>query len=145
MGQVEMQRGHRDPPARHGVQVRPWLVLVSRRGPVDPVATPSLLLGVEAQLVAVDALAELGHLDAVGWTPGTLMLSSVAGGSGALAIDADERLRSRRRARSRTFRLGEIHLAGARLLRDGDRGDPEHDALQRRGDGPRVGDVVAEV
>ena len=39
----------------------------------------------------------------------------------------------------------EVHLARGRLLGDGDPRDAEHDPLERRGDGARVGDVVAEV
>ena len=39
----------------------------------------------------------------------------------------------------------EVHLARVGLLGDRDPGEAEDDALQRRGDGARVGDVVAEV
>ena len=39
----------------------------------------------------------------------------------------------------------EVHLAGGRLLREGDGGQPEQDPLQRRRDRARVGDVVAQV
>ena len=39
----------------------------------------------------------------------------------------------------------EVHLAARRLLGDGDARQAEDDALERRGDRPRVGDVVAEV
>ena len=39
----------------------------------------------------------------------------------------------------------EVERPRARLLGDGDRRHPEHDALERRGDGAGVGDVVAEV
>ena len=37
------------------------------------------------------------------------------------------------------------HAAAGGLLGEGDRGDAEDDPLERRGDGARVGDVVAEV
>ena len=39
----------------------------------------------------------------------------------------------------------EVHLAGGRLLGDGDARDAEDDPLERGGDGPGVRDVVAEV
>ena len=50
-------------------------------------------------------------------------------------------------AASKSKRLAEpeVHLARVRLLRDGDRPAAEHDALERRRDRARVGDVVAEV
>ena len=113
---------------------------------VDPVAAPVLLLALELQLVAVDALAEARHLDAAG----------LAGRD----VDVEQRRRRQRHVLDALHQPRDeiggdleaeaaveavVERSRAGLLGDGDRRQPEHDALQRRGDGARVGDVVAEV
>ncbi len=82
----------------------------------------------------------------VGGPAGTLTLSSVEAGSGsdlqALDQPCDE---ARGDVEVEAPVEAVVQRARAGLLGDGDGGQPEHDTLQRRGDGPRVGDVVAEV
>ena len=65
VGQVEVDRRHRDPAGRDRRQVGPRLVVEARVRAVDPVAAAVLLLALELQLVAVDALAEARHLHAL--------------------------------------------------------------------------------
>ena len=75
------------------------------------------------------------------------MFSSVPAGSGTSSISSTtprDEARRARRSRSVGRARKSISRAGG-LLRDGDRRQPEHDALERRRDRARVGDVVAEV
>ena len=82
----------------------------------------------------------------VGGAPGTLMFSSVPAGKRRVLELGDQARRERRRHREVEGRPDpEVELAGARLLRDRDPGQPEHDRLERRGHRARVSDVVAEV
>ena len=77
---------------------------------------------------------------------GKLTLSSVPPGSGTSSISSTIRaVNAAAASNSKRLAEPEVHLARERLLRDGDRRQPEHDALERGGDGARVGDVVAEV
>ena len=77
---------------------------------------------------------------------GTLTFSSVPAGSGTSSSRSTTRAVNAAALREvEQVPEPEVHLAPRRLLRDGDAGDAEHDALQRGGDGARVGDVVAEV
>ena len=146
VGEVEVDRGDRDPALRDRVEVGSLDLLVAGLPAVDLVAAAAAsVLADQLQLVVVDPFAELGHLD-----PGRL-----AGG----AVDVDQRCLRHRLGEQRADQLrregggdGEVeaaadvaHAAARGLLGDGDRGDAEDDPLQGRGDGPRVGDVVAEV
>ena len=66
VGEVEVHGRDRDVPRVHGGEVGPRLVVEARVGAVDPVAPAAVLvLGVELELVAVDALAQARDLDAV--------------------------------------------------------------------------------
>ena len=65
-GEVEVQRRHRDAAGGDGGEVGALLVVVDRRVAVDAEAPAAVLLLDDLQLVAVDALAEPRHLDAVG-------------------------------------------------------------------------------
>ena len=74
------------------------------------------------------------------------MLSSVPSASGTSSSsldDAGDEARGVGEVELR--RRAEVHLAGGGLLGDRDRRQAEDDALERGGDRPRVGDVVAEV
>ncbi len=77
---------------------------------------------------------------------GTLKFSSVPAGSGTSSSRSTTRaVNAAAFVEVELVAEPEVHLAPQRLLRDGDAGDPEHDALERGGDRPRVGDVIAEV
>ena len=137
----------RDPPARDRGEIGPRLVLERGLEPVDLVPAAAVaVLADEPQLVVVEALAEPGHLDPLGLARGD--------------VHVQQRLRGQGRAGQHPNQLGpdpggdgeveaparkESHLLRASLLGDGDRRNPEHDPLERGGDRPRVGDVVAQV
>ena len=92
-------------PAWTAARSVPALVVEAGVGAVDPVAPAAVLvLGVELELVAVDALAQARDLRRPSGSPaGTLMFSSVPAGSGTSSSSADRRARrSRRRARRRS-------------------------------------------
>ena len=148
VGQVEVQGADGDPALGDRREVGALLVLERGLEAVDLVAA-ARALGVlvdQLQLVVVEALAEVGDLDA----------RRLA----RRAVDVDQRVVGDRVLRDAAHQLGgergrdlevelaaeaEVHLPRARLLRDRDRRDAEHDPLERGGHGPRVGDVVAEV
>ena len=149
VGQVEVDRRDRDAPGRDRGEVGARLVVVAGVGAVDPVAARRPVV-----LVA-RASARRGRCACRGASTSTP--SGVAGRDvdvqqRARAAAARPRARSTMRAMKRAARSksklaaeAEVHLARRRLLRDGDRRQPEHDALERRRDRARVGDVVAEV
>ena len=148
VGEVEVKRrdrrsGHARPGRRGRCPARPR----TRVEAVDPVALAAVSVGVDqAQLVVVEALAEAGHLDPLDVAAGQLTLISVPSGRGCSARPAT--IAATKAARDREVELAAevpAHLPLQRLLGDGDRREPEHDALEGRGDGARVGDVVAEV
>ena len=142
-----MHRGDRDAARVDGGQVGAGLVVEARVGAVDPVAPAAVLvLGVELELVAVDALAQAGDLDALGLAGGHVDVQQRAGGQRdlvELATDAGGELG--RALEGEAAAEAEVHLPGVGLLGDGDAREAEHERLERGGDRARVGDVVAEV
>ena len=146
VGEVEVDRGDRDPAAGDRGEIGAALVLERRLEAIDLVAPPSrAVLFDQLQLVVVEPLAEPRQLDPADLARG--------------AVDVDQRPRRHRlgdqladdlaadRGRHREVELaaGVAHATDARLLGDGDGGQPEHQPLERRRHGARVGDVVAEV
>jgi hypothetical protein len=142
-----VQRRDRDAPRVDGGQVRARLVVEAGVGAVDPVAAAAVLvLGVELELVAVDALAELRDLDALGVAGRHVDVEQRALGErhvvelldharGELGGDVERELAAE----------AEVHLAGGGLLGDRDAGDAEQERLERGRDRAAVRDVVAEV
>ena len=139
-GQVQVDRGDRDPPIDHGVEVGALHGQAGRRRPADPEVGDSARVGPLDQLVLVDALAEAGHLD-------TLELLERDG----RYVDVDQLARrqavfqdvARDRGR-RPGREGEIGVLVV-LLRDRECRAVVDDRLHRRADRARVGDVVTQV
>ena len=149
MSQVEVQRRHRDPPRRDRREVAAGLVVETGVLAIDPVAPAQRrprLLALELQLVAVDALAQTRDLDARGLPRGDVDVQQRALGQRqdlqALHQPRDE---ARREIEVKAAVVAVVQGATARLLGDRDTGDAEHDALERRRDGARIGDVIAEV
>ena len=141
-----MQRRDRDAALGHRGEVGALLVAVAGRVAVDPVLTPAGLLVLELELVAVDALAEPGDLDAGGLARGHVDVEQRAAGQRhVLDLLDDPGGEGRRGVEVELAAEPEVHLARRGLLGDGDRRQAEHDALERGGHGAGVGDVVAEV
>ena len=133
-------------PVRDRGEVGSLLALVVGRVAVDPVLAPLGLLLLQHELVAVDPLAEPRDLDAADLAAREVDVQQRA----ARQRHVLDLLDHPRRERGGGLELEllaepEVHLARRRLLRDGDAGQAEHDALQRGRDRTRVGDVVAEV
>ena len=128
-------------------EVGPRLVVEARVGAVDPVAAALVLvLGGELELVAVDALAQARDLDALRLAGRDVDVEQRALGERhvvELVHDARDELGGDLEVELAAE--AEVHLAGRRLLGDGDARDPEDDPLERGGDRPGVRDVVAEV
>ena len=147
VGEVEVDRGDRDPARRDRAEVGPLGLLVAGLPAVDLVAAAAVGAGLveQPQLVVVDPFAERRHLD--------------PGHRDAGEVDVDQRRLGHRlgaqpvdQAGGELGGDGEVeaaadvaHAAARGLLREGDRGDAEDDPLERRGDRARIGDVVAEV
>ena len=147
-----MQRGHGDHVLGDRGEVRAVLMVIVRLVAVDPVpaaAAPADVLLLQLELVAVDALAHPRHRGAVQLVPrdsGNVHVQERAVREWALVHrghqpgdEAGSALEVELPAQP------EVHLALARLLRDRDRRQAEHDSLQRGGDGAGIGDVVAQV
>ena len=146
--EVEVHGRDRDPPSGDRGEVGARLVLERGLEAVDLVAAPAVAVLVDQlQLVVVEALAEPRDLDPL----------RLPGG----AVDVQQRLRrqrigdraagpARRPARAATAKSN--RRAGRKPISPAPdcceiaiAGMPEDDALERRRDGSRVGDVVAEV
>ena len=151
VGQVEMQRRDRDHAGVDRGEVGAVLRMVGGIVAVDVESPPPAAVLVLDQLepVGVDALAETRDRRALQFRRGSRR-----------AVDVEQRPRGDRvlaeagHHASHETRHGveievaaeaEVHLPLGRLLRNGDRRQPQHDALERRRDRARVGDVVAEV
>ena len=103
IGEVEVDRGDRDPSPRDRRQIGSLLVLERGLEAVDLVPPPALLVLVDQlQLVVVEPLAEPRDLDPRGSPAGQLTLRSVPAGSGSSATARDLGARATPRRRSRT-------------------------------------------
>ena len=141
-----MDRRDRDPTGGDRREIGTGFVVEARVRAVDPVAPAALLLALELELVAVDALAEARHLDAVGLACRDVHVEQRRRRQRHVLHALDEtRDEARGDLKSEATVEAVVERARARLLGDGDRGQPEHDALERRRDRARVGDVVAEI
>ena len=125
------------------------LFAIARLLAVDPVAAPAALLLVELHAVAVDALAEPAGAGALHLARRAVHVQQRALGHRHLGHLLDHARHERGgllevRALP-VVRNPRVEPAVEGLLRGGDGGDAEHNALERRGHGARVGDVVAEV
>jgi len=146
MGEVEVDRRHCDAPRVHGGQIGAGLVLKARVRAVDPVAASVLLLVLELELVAVDALAQAGHLYSSRLARGNVDIDQRAVRQLHLLDALDPaRHEGRRHVEAEAAIETVVQRPRARLLRDGDRRQPQYHSLERRCDGARVGDVIAEV
>ena len=139
-GEVEVQRRDGDAAGRDGGEVGAGLVVVDGRVAVDaeePAAADVLLDQLE--LVLVDALAQPGDLDTADVARGDVDVEQRARRERDVVEPVDDPCGERGRvARSRTGCPSRKSISRARrLLRDGDAGNPQHDALQRRRDGAR--------
>ena len=124
-------------------------LLVLERGleAVDLVAAPApvLLLLDQLQLVVVEPLAEVGHLDPARLAGGAVDVEQRVGGKRILCrpgAPAPPRRPPPRRSRTRA-RSGSPSRCAADCWEIAIAGMPEDDPLERGRDRPRVGDVVA--
>ena len=141
-----MDRRDRDPLLGDGVEVGVGLVVVGGVVAVDVVPAAPALVGLELEPVAVDAAPEPHHRDALRGRRRRVHVQDRPGRQAARADQLDQPGQEVGRGREVVARLAaEVHAGLLALLRDRDGGDAQHEALERRGDGARVGDVVAEV
>src|SRR4051794_23283197 len=127
-------------------EVGAGLLVIGRIVAVYPVRAATVLLVVQLELVPVDAAPE----------PGCARTGHVARGAVDVeqrALGQPQRLELLDEPRGERGGLGEVelvaeaevHLAGLRLLRDGNAGHAQNHTLERGRHGARVGDVVAQV
>src|SRR3954453_12646614 len=139
-GQVEVDRSDRDVAIVDGGQIGTFLMLVARLHAVDPVALAATrIFFLERELVVVAALAEPRYLSALYLAGGRIDVDQGLLGEREVVELGDDPRRERRNGVEIELAPGVIRGPGAlRLLGHGERGNAQHDALERGRDGARV-------
>src|ERR1700730_3469352 len=135
--EVEMERGDGDVAVFHGLEVGPFAGMPGRFAAADPVVLPAARIEPLDQTFRVDALPQPGHADAEKGAGREVHVQDDLGIARLIEEPADQLGGERRTGVEREV------LAHPRGECDG--GNVKQRALEGRGDGAGVGDVVAEV